>query len=288
MRWSQAELREARDVAESNHVATYGPAGVRAFIQLYAETEPIVHSALRKTKDLTSLDRAALEADRDIWQTLRFFCAPPVSEENLWTFVGKKFSGSLPNGLEAKMAEILVSTIDPVRFPWIAAERAPTKSERHAAVMSTTMMMTQAQFHTMNRGITSQTQEAAVHSILESAGFTLDHGAKTPMDLKPGTFCKEKVLFNKKCDVPVRLHDNRLLTLECKVSNTPKNSWKRLNQEAVGKSAHWREHLGDGVVTGCVLAGVFDTACLVQAQDQGIMIFWQHDLSSLVRFVKAT
>lgn len=85
---------------------------------------------------------------------------------------------------------------------------------------------------------------------------------------------------------PVRLRDGRLLALECKVSNGPKNSWKRVNREVGGKSEGWRQQFGVMVVTGVVLAGVYDLACLKTAQDnQRVAIFWEHDLSPLADFV---
>ena len=86
--------------------------------------------------------------------------------------------------------------------------------------------------------------------------------------------------------VPIRLYDGRLLALECKVSNGPKNSWKRLHREVGGKSERWRQEFGSQVVTGAVLAGVFDQSCLQAAQDQqNVFLFWQHDLAPLTEFV---
>ena len=85
-----------------------------------------------------------------------------------------------------------------------------------------------------------------------------------------------------------RLRDGRLLALECKVSNGPKNSWKRLNREVGGKAERWRAAFGGQLVTGAVLAGVFDLSCLVAAQgDEGVAIYWEHDLTRLITFLSA-
>lgn len=285
IKWSEAELRKARDIAEGHYVAKHGGSTQAAFAELYREVEPIVDAALRATNDLLLLDAATLASERHLWQTIRFCCAPPISEENLWTFVGKIFKGPLPIGLEAKMAEVLASGLDLMRFPWLTNMRPPTADERRAAILSTSILIAQAQFTTRERGLAATRQEGLVHLALKGAGFLWNGEVLDVSQLEPGTFCGEKTIFNKKCDVPVRLLDERLLTLECKVSNTPKNSWKRLNQETIGKSATWRKEMNSGVVTGCVLAGVYDLQSLVQAQDQGIFIFWEHDLSSLVSFV---
>ena len=283
--WTEKELQQARDLAEREYIVMQEGSTEGGWIELYNEAQPIVEAAFEKTKELRSLD-AALASDRELWQTIRFCCGPPVSEENLWTFIGRKFQGPLPKGFEAKTAKVLTARLDPVRFPWVVTLRAPTMEERRIAITSTAILITQAWFTTRGRGQAARRQTDLVYSALKSAGFDFDDKAKAIEKLRNGTFCAEKTLFNKKCDVPIRLLDSRLLTLECKVSNTPKNSWKRLNQEAVGKSNTWREQLHDNVVTGCVLAGVFDLQSLVQAQQQGIYIFWEHDLGRLVSFVR--
>lgn len=281
--WTEQELQHGRDVAEREYiVAQEGEGG---WADLFNESQPVVEAAFEKTRDLRTLD-AGLVADRELWQILRFCCGPPISEENLWTFIGKKFQGQLPVGLEAKTANELAKRLDPVRFPWVVRGRAPTKEERQVASTATATLITQARFTTLARGQVARRQTDLVYAALKTAGFVFDEGAKTVEDLRPGTYCGEKTLHNKKCDVPIRLNDGRLLSLECKVSNTPKNSWKRLNQETVGKSNTWRGRMHDQVVTGCVLAGVFDLQSLVQAQQQGIFIFWEHDLASLVAFVR--
>ena len=88
--------------------------------------------------------------------------------------------------------------------------------------------------------------------------------------------------------MPIRLRDGRLLALECKVSNGPKNSWKRLQREVGGKADTWGRAYGTQIITGAVLAGVFDLKCLVDAQNrQNVALFWQHDLAPLIEFARA-
>jgi hypothetical protein len=83
------------------------------------------------------------------------------------------------------------------------------------------------------------------------------------------------------------LRDGRLLALECKVSNGPKNSWKRVNREVGGKAETWRSQFGMQVVTSVVLAGVYHLSCLVAAQDQQkVALFWEHDLTPLAEFLE--
>lgn len=106
--------------------------------------------------------------------------------------------------------------------------------------------------------------------------------------LARGGFSRERKVAGAKCDVPVRLHDGRLLAIECKISNGPKNSWKRLNREVGGKAERWRGHFGGQVLTAAVIAGMFDLSCLRAAQADGVHVFWEHDLEPLKDFVVST
>lgn len=66
----------------------------------------------------------------------------------------------------------------------------------------------------------------------------------------------------------------------------PKNGWKRVNREVGGKAERWRQQFGSQIVTGVVLAGVLDVACLKAAQDgQNVVVFWEHEVSPLKEFV---
>ncbi|WP_418606206.1 XamI family restriction endonuclease [Georgenia sp. SUBG003] len=148
--------------------------------------------------------------------------------------------------------------IDPVRFPWVEAGGAPTTAERDAAILSTSLLWAQ-QLATERRGEASTRQEAATAQALANAGLSLDV-ARSPIqffdDMARGTYSKERNIAKAKCDVPARLHDGRLLAIECKVSNGPKNSWKRVNREVGGKATDWREQFGTHMLTAVVLAGV--------------------------------
>jgi hypothetical protein len=86
----------------------------------------------------------------------------------------------------------------------------------------------------------------------------------------------------------VRLRDGRILALECKVSNSAVNSFKRFNREITDKAAKWRLSFGDQVVPAAVLAGVYKLENLCDAQDEGVTIFWDHDLAPLVDFVSSS
>ena len=230
-----------------------------------------------------------LVAEKEIWQVLRYVCAPRISEEDLWTLVGKKFK-SVPSALADVTAQTFSALIDARRFPWVAANREPTTGELNAALVATTSLLTHETLGTKRRGSASKFQETYVSETLVAAGLVLDSSRRAIIALDEigrGHFARERKVGGAKCDIPIRLRDGRLLALECKVSNGPKNSWKRLQREVGGKADTWKQAYGSQIVTGAVLSGVFDLKCLVDAQNrQGVVLFWQHDLSPLVKFLQ--
>lgn len=262
--------------------------GPRAFGALYERLRPRVVEVFDATDDLRNLTGQLFVADPDAWQACRYVCGPPISQEDLWTLVGGPKFKRVPANLADETAEALRVVIDPVRFGWIEGRRAPTAHERDAAILATTVLWTAQQLGTERRGEASTRQEAATGGALREAGLTFDESRAHIQfldDMSRGTFARERRVAGAKCDVPARLADGRLLTLECKVSNGPKNGWKRVNREVGGKAETWRQHFGVQVLTGVVLAGVFDLSCLRSAQEAGVSLFWEHDMTSLSEFV---
>lgn len=102
-------------------------------------------------------------------------------------------------------------------------------------------------------------------------------------------FCAECQLGDRKADVVVRLHDTRLMAIECKVSNSATNSVKRLNNDAAVKADYWIKQFGTAqIVPAAMLSGVFKVINLEQAQARGLALFWSHDLPALSDFIEST
>lgn len=288
-KWPVDELRRNREVAENRFILERKGEGPDAFYASWDQSEALVRRALELTNDLQDVRGSALVAEPKLWQTLRYVCAPPISEEDLWTLAGQKFKVSLRPAVAEATARVLTSLLDSRRFPWVASQRRPTSPEREAAVLATAVLLAHETLRTSRRGKSSRKQEDEVSEVLRAAGMTLNKGRRAILrldELPRGEFSRERKVDGAKCDVPIRLPDGRLLALECKVSNGPKNSWKRLQREVGGKAERWREEFGSQVVTGAVLAGVFDLSCLLAAQNQqNVYLFWQHDLAPLTEFV---
>ncbi len=102
----------------------------------------------------------------------------------------------------------------------------------------------------------------------------------------PGEFCDESPLGGSKADIIACLWDGRVLAIEAKVSNSATNSVKRVNREAAAKATTWLSKFGTlGVVPCAVISGVFTVHNLVDAQNNGLTIFWAHDLDRMLEFI---
>lgn len=287
-RWSNDELKSQRDISEQQFVLGRKGEGPASYYAMWGVVEPRVRLAIETTHSLRRIEAADFQKDKLLWQTLRYVCAPRISEEDLWTLVGKKFK-TVPPASADMTAKVFTELVDARRFPWVVEDREPTDSELEAAVAATVTLLAHEALGTQRRGAASRGQEDLVSEVLSTAGYELDN-SRRPIgaldELGRGRFSRERKVGGAKCDIPVRLHDGRLLALECKVSNGPKNSWKRLQREVGGKAETWRGAYGTQVITGGVLAGVFDLKCLSDAQNtQNVVLFWQHDLTPLVRVV---
>ncbi|MCR3746907.1 XamI family restriction endonuclease [Lentzea californiensis] len=290
-RRSPQELQRQRDIALELFRERRREEGPRAFAAACAEIEPKVLNVLEVTNNLLDLNGDVFVQDPTLWQTMRYFCAPPVSEEDLWTLVGDSKFKRVPPELAEETARAISDVLDPVRFPWVGVGAQPTVVQKSSAVLATTTLLAQRFVGTSRRGEASFRQEGAVANALERAGFGFD-ASRTAIDfidvMVRGTYSRERKVGDSKCDVPTRLLDGRLLAIECKVSNGPKNGWKRVNREVGGKSSSWKGNFGSQIVTAVVLAGVFDVSCLVSVQNEHVALFWEHDLDELSSFVEST
>ncbi|MFJ2368363.1 XamI family restriction endonuclease [Microbacterium sp. NPDC087665] len=287
--WTDVELKRGRDRAERLFTELRREEGPRAFERMYHALRPEVERLFRASDNLRALTGRVFIDDPFAWQAARYVCGPPISQEDLWTLVGgSKFTKGVPPHLTDDTAEALRVVIDRVRFPWVEQARDPDTGELEQAMQSTTLLWAGQRLGTQRRGEASSRQERATGDALAAAGLTFDPSRSRVQlldDMARGTYSRERVIESSKCDVPLRLGDGRLFALECKVSNGPKNGWKRINREVGGKSTNWRQAFGSNLITGVVVAGVFDLSALTSARDQGVIIFWEHDLQPLVDFV---
>lgn len=228
---------------------------------------------------------------------LRYLPSPPISADDLRNLAGvEKITAQnlRVDPLAARrILETITSTIDPRRFPWLAENREPTSQERSMAILASALLHAAQRLQSSRRNDAKTEQELAVRQELKTRGFEgyRLRRVRTYADFPPrGAVSEKEVTFGeKKVDVLSRLWDDRMLPIECKVSNSAVNSFKRLNHETVSKATSWTASFGTAnVIPSAVLSGVFSPANVLAAQTAGVAIFWSHRISDLGDFVELT
>jgi hypothetical protein len=149
---------------------------------------------------------------------LRYLAGPPISEDDLGVLA--EADSLAPGRLDAdhaaagRILTTIVQALDTKRFPWIAEGRGPTDSERSAAILASTVLITAQRVATTRRNEGKDAQERAAKDFLIAMGFALVPARKIrTIDDAPmrGQFCAESMVGSRKADIPVRLFDGRLM-----------------------------------------------------------------------------
>jgi len=255
-----------------------------------------IENLLEQTVDLSTLSESARDvvSDASLLEALRYLAGPPISADDFKVLVEIKSKSQLKDpAVMQRIVETIRATLDKRRFPWVGENRAPTELEKQAAIMASAALMASQHIATWRRNEAKRLQEKAVKDALAAHGMkqiTTPHGIRTHADgPKPGEFCGETTLGSRKADIVLTLWDNRIMPIECKVSNSFLNSVKRLNNDAAVKAKTWAKEFGDrNIVPTAVIAGVFKRANIEAAQNDGLTIIWAHRLGNLTDFVEKT
>jgi hypothetical protein len=271
---------------------------LEAYLEHFETYQGRIEELLETTVDLIHLDRVAREvfSNTPLLEVIRYLPGPPISTDDLKvlteasSLTAKRFNGD-PE-LVSRVVQVIMVGLDRRRFPWIGEDREPDESELAAAVTATAALMAVQRLGTTRRKEGKSAQEQRVEDALLASGFTkvARRTVRTAAEFpNPGEFCAESTLGNRKADFVARLWDNRLMAIECKVSNSATNSVKRLNNDAAAKAEAWRDDFGrTQIVPAAVLSGVYKLHNLEDAQRRGLTLFWAHDLIEMIRWVEST
>lgn len=297
-RWTADELESDRRKAIGNFRTERLEEPLEDYLEAFDKYKGHIEALLEKTGGLSNFDSAAFEVftDRRLLDAFRYLAGPPISEDDLKVLADAPSLAKvrLSDDREAvkRLIDVVRQVLDRRRFTWVVQGREATKAERDAAVMASAALMAASRVQTKRRNTGKNLQELRVRNVLAEAGLAkvVSRGIPTfSMAPAPGEFCGESKLGNRKADIVVRLWDERVMPIECKVSNSSLNSVKRLNNDAAAKAVAWVTDFGRRqVVPAAVLSGVFNLHNLLDAQDRGLTIFWAHDLPALTNWVKQT
>jgi len=86
-----------------------------------------------------------------------------------------------------------------------------------------------------------------------------------------------KTTAPQEVDIACGLKGSYVMAMECKVTNDETNSVKRMN-DIIKKATAWKEHWGSFVETAALLQGVIAAKDVQRLTDNGITVFWSHEL----------
>ena len=298
-RWTTKELTEdaATSVAEFRSERLSATAAWESHYTQARSKFELLFSKLNDLNPQAITDDSLAKAYKiGLGEALRYLAGPPISDDDLSVIANVE--SIAPNVLAKdatalrKVYGVIERVIDPHRFPWIRDGKAPTPEQREAALLASAVLLAAQRIATERRNDGKENQETKVKDYLRSLGFTEVAPVKINTIVKgpqPMQFCAECPLGERKADVVVRLHDTRLIAIECKVSNSATNSVKRLNNDAAVKAEYWIKLFGTAqVVPAAVLSGVFKVINLEQGQQRGLALFWSHNLDALGLFIEST
>lgn len=295
--WTPEQLEANRQKAISIFRKERMEEPLEDYLEAFDEYQGYIEELLETTVDLSQLDNTAVEVltDPHLQEVFRYLAAPPISADDLKVLADASLSkGKLKDNPDhvKRLVEIVRLVLDRRRFSWVVDRREPTEAERGAAVMASAALMAASRVQTRRRHLGKEQQEALVKQALTDLGFKEVPCRDIPnVTLAPaaGEFSGESILGSRKGDIIVRLWDQRVMPIECKVSNSYLNSVKRLNNDAAVKAGSWKRDFGlRQVVPTAVLGGVYKLHNLVDAQERGLTLFWAHDLKPLTDWVTQT
>jgi hypothetical protein len=277
--WTSAQLiadaATARDIFRRERIGEPLDLYKQFFNRFVALFRPLVDQLPNVVADPVDAELVSrLVTGRDEQKAFRYLTAPPISADDLRTVADTVLT---PSRLRAdpasakRVRDTVLAVLDPHRFPWISEQRGPTEIEREAAVIASAVLAAAREVETSRRTTSKQSQEQAVKDLLASIGMTEVRTREIPMLTvapAPGEFCGETRLAGTRADVVARLCDGRVMPIECKVSDSTVNSYKRVVHDTGGKADIWYRQLGHAqVVPAALLSGVFHPGNLEDVQN---------------------
>lgn len=263
------------------------------------EARALLADALRESDSLHSVDKA-LRASGGHMLAFRHMTAPPISQDQFalacpaWKKASEK-----PNGraLSATVASAVAAQFDIRRSqpltPWISQGRKPRLAEIKRLLWSVAPLLASQRLATLQRNRAASAQEGAVVALLSSKGWTklpasLLH-TREPLPVRHfmhKTRFATKSTASQEVDIALGLKDSIVLATECKVSNDATNSIKRVN-DVLKKAKAWKDHWGSFVKPAALLQGVIAAKDVHRLLDDGVEVFWSHDLPALESWIDA-
>lgn len=263
-----------------------------------AEIRLKVVSALTASRELRDI-RSSLEEDGSHMLIFRHLLAPPKSQDQFkllcdeWSKGSEKSGRPQQPGAVHAVSEVLERWMDRAIAPWLAANRSPTETERELLIERVISFIAPKLTDTQKRIRLSAEQESAVVRLLmdlewkQLPSVTIDTRAAIPSKhFMNKTRFATATTTAQEVDIACGFASSYVAAMECKVTNDATNSVKRVN-DVLKKAAAWKSHWGSFVETAALLQGVIKPDDVQRLTDEGVKVFWSHDLDAFAEWVQS-
>lgn len=257
-----------------------------------------VWAAMRASNDLSDLRSALIESGKHML-VFRHLLAPPKSQDQFklicdsWPKSSEKSERPIRPELAEEVAAVLGAWLDREITPWLSTNRRPTEVERSLVVERVVSVIAPKRIETERRNRLSAEQENAVVKLLLDMGWTrlqsvtIDRRAAIPSKaFMNKTRFATATTTAQEVDIACGFRDSYVAAMECKVTNDATNSVKRIN-DILKKAAAWKSHWGSFVETAALLQGVIKPVDVQRLTDEGVRVFWSHDLAAFGDWVRS-
>jgi hypothetical protein len=262
-------------------------------------TRKQIGAALKASSYLGDVSGALMHTGEHML-VFRYLTAPPISQDQFCLICpGWRKSTEKPNGprIRPDEAGFIAAAFEQRRSraltPWLDAGRPPLKREIRRLFWTIGPLIASQQIQTLQRSRAASAQEGAVINLLASKGW--HRKPSTLLDTRAALASKHfmhktryatATATPQEVDIALGLNSTIVLAMECKVSNDQTNSVKRIN-DVLKKSTSWRTHWGSFVKTAVLLQGVIAPKDVARLIDDGVEVFWSHNLQALEEFLEA-
>jgi hypothetical protein len=254
-----------------------------------------VVAALKASACLTDIP-AALAVSAAHLRVFRFLLAPPISQDQFKLLCpayskSKENKGSPITGNEAAaVSAALLAARNPRLTRWLDRGGPPKRFEIRELLHAVSPLLSQQIIATVRRNRLSAEQEGAVIALLKAKGWTRMNSALIEtLSTVPAKYYMHKTRFAtttqpQEVDVACGLGKDRVLAMECKVTNDETNSVKRIN-DVLKKAAAWQDHFASFVHTAALLQGVIAPKDVNRLLAADVEVFWSHKLADFETWI---
>lgn len=220
----------------------------------------------------------------------RQLLAPPMSQDQFklacpeWPKQSEKKGAAVAPLRAAAAAAALVARLDHGIVRWPVGTYPKSARDVATLLRVASTLLGQQQLSTARRGRLAQEQETAIVDLLKDKGWTklpsklIDtRAAVPPKHFMHKTRFATATTAAQEVDIACGLSNTYVLAMECKVTNDETNSVKRVN-DVLKKAKAWKDHWGSFVKTAALLQGVIAPKDVQRLTDDGVEVFWSHDL----------